>query len=97
MTPASRWIYAVSFVLASAGFLLPYGWPLSVIGVLLSALSGRWLFAILIGLLLDVAWGAPTGTARVLFFPFAAAALAGVAARELAARYFFNRGAQDRL
>ncbi len=60
MTQNTRWIYAVSFALAAAGFLMPL-WPLSVLGLLLAALSGRWLFAIAMGLLLDIGWGPPGG------------------------------------
>lgn len=96
MTSSSRWIYAVSFLLASAGFLLPL-WPLSVLGVLLCALSGRFAFGLLMGLLLDLAWGAPTGTAQYLFFPFVALALVGVLARYFGSRYFLDRNLQEKI
>lgn len=96
MTPNSRWIYAVSFVLAATGFLMPM-WPLSVLGVLICALSGRFIFAFVMGLIIDIAWGAPTGTAQYLYFPFAAVALAAIVARHFGARYVFDRSAQERL
>lgn len=96
MSPSSRWIFAVTFVLASTGFLLPF-WPLSVLGVVLCALSGRWFFALFIGLMLDIAWGAPTGTAQYLYFPFTALALLCVVARYWGARYFLDRNPQEHL
>lgn len=96
MTSNSRWIYAVSFVLASTGFLLPF-WPLSLAGVALCALSGRYIFALLIGLLLDVAYGAPLATARFLYFPFVAFALLCLVARVWGERYFFDRSGQEKI
>jgi hypothetical protein len=96
MTPNSRWIYAVSFALGATGFLLPL-WPLSVLGVLLCALSGRFIFALFMGLLLDLAWGAPTGTARFLFFPFFAVALVAALGRYFGGRFLFDRRPQERL
>jgi hypothetical protein len=72
----SRWILALSFAFAAAGFLLPL-WPLSLAGIVLAALSGRWFFAILFGLLLDIAYGAPIGRWHFLYFPFTLTALLG--------------------
>ncbi len=51
---STKWILASSFALSAIGFLLPF-WPLAVVGILLAALSGRVVFAIAIGLLLDIA------------------------------------------
>ena len=96
ISPASRWLYAVSFALVAAGFLMPL-WPLCVVGLLLCALSGRWLFALFLGLLLDVAWGAPTGLAQYLFLPFTLCALAAAMARLWGGSYFLERGARDTL
>jgi hypothetical protein len=96
MSRNSRWIYAATFLLAAAGFLVPF-WPLSVLGTLIAALSGRWIFAILMGLLLDIAWGAPTGTLRFLFFPFTIVALLGVIARYWGSYYFLDKNPQERL
>jgi hypothetical protein len=96
MSRSSRYIYAVSFILGAAGFLLPL-WPLSVLGVLLCALSGRFIFALFMGLLLDIAWGAPSGTAQYLFFPFAALALGGVVVHVFGVRYFFDRTVQEKI
>jgi len=65
----TRWIVAVSFALAAAGFLLPF-WPISMIGIVLAAASGRYVAAVTIGLLLDIAYGAPIGHWRFLYVPF---------------------------
>ena len=96
MSHNSRFIYAVTFLLASAGFLVPL-WPLSVAGVLLAALSGRWIFGVLTGLLLDLAWGAPTGTLYYFFFPFTIVALAGFIARYWGSYYFLDRNRQEKI
>ena len=96
MSQNSRWIYAIAFLLASAGFLVPF-WPLSVAGIVLAALSGRRIFAVITGLLLDLAWGAPTGTLHYFFFPFTIAALAGFIARYCGSQYFFDRNPQEKL
>lgn len=96
MTPASRYIYAVSFVLVAGGFLTPW-WPLSVFGVALAALSGRWLFGLLAGVILDLAYGAPTTTAQFLFFPFGLFALLLALVRVVANRFLFSRGFREKI
>lgn len=92
---ASRWIYAVSFVLAGAGFLVPY-WPLALLGIMLSALSGRWIFGLFIAVLLDAAWGV-LPLFGFLYFPFTLAALVAALARYWGARSFFDRSHPDTL
>ncbi len=72
-------------------------WPLSVVGVVLAALSGRWIFAVIVGLMLDLAWGAPTGMYRYLFFPFTIVALAGFIVRYWGSRYFLDKNPQERI
>ena len=96
MTQSSRWIYATTFLLAAAGVLLPF-WPLSIAGVLIAALSGRWIFAVIIALLVDLAWGAPTGVLHFLYFPFTLLALAAAAARMWGGRYFLDKHPQEKL
>lgn len=91
MNRNTSWIVATSFLIAAAGFLLPF-WPLTVAGIALCALSGRWAFAIAIGLLLDVGYGAPIGPLRALYVPFTLCALLFTAARLFGSRYMFKRG-----
>ena len=74
---STAWITALSCALVAGGFLLPL-WPLSVAGIILAALSGRWLCAVLLGLLLDSAYGAPIGRWHFIYFPFTLAALVGI-------------------
>lgn len=93
---ASRWIYAVSFALIGTGFLLPL-WPVSLAGVALAALSGRWIFGLFMALLLDVAWGAPFGLAQYLYVPFTIAAIVFALARYWGASYFYDRSTLDTL
>lgn len=96
MTLASRYIYALSFAIAATGFLLPF-WPLCVVGILIAALSGRYVFAIIMGLLLDLGFGQPTGITRYLMVPFAL--LAGIASlmRVYAGAYFLDKTPPDTL
>jgi hypothetical protein len=96
MTQSSRWIYALSFLLAAAGFLLPL-WPLCIVGIFIAAFSGRWLFGITVALLIDIAWGAPTGTLHYLFFPFTLFAVLGALARMWGAEYFLDKNPQEKL
>lgn len=96
ISPASRWIYAVSTLLVAMGFLLPF-WPVSVAGILLCGLSGRVVGGIFLGLLLDLAWGAPTGTAHLLFFPMTALAIASLLLRYFGMRYVLDRAPQEHL
>lgn len=96
MTLASRYIYAVSFAIAAVGFLLPF-WPLSVVGILIAALSGRYFFAIVMALMLDVGSGAPIGTWHFLFVPFTIVAIAASMARVMAGRYFLDKTPLDTL
>jgi hypothetical protein len=91
-----RWIFALSFVLAAAGFLLPF-WPLELAGVLLAALSGHWIFAVGLGLLLDLAYGAPVGRFEFLYLPFTLAALLGALVYRVGLRYLFDATRHDTL
>jgi hypothetical protein len=64
----------LSVMLVIAGFLVPL-WELQVIGILLAGLSGRLIVAIGLGLLVDIAYGTPTGIFHFLYFPFTLLAL----------------------
>lgn len=96
MNSASRYLYAVTFILAASGFLLPW-WPLCVVGIVLCALSGRAFFAVFVALLLDLAWGPPTGMLHPVVMPFTLLALTLVAARLWGGRYFLGRGMPEHL
>ena len=85
-TNATRWILALSFALAAVGFLLPL-WPLTLMGIAIAALSGRWIFAVIIGLLLDVAYGTPVGRWHFLYFPFTIFAFVAALIRYYASAY----------
>ncbi|MDO8548464.1 MAG: hypothetical protein Q7R71_02215 [bacterium] len=90
MQSTTTWIVATSFLIATAGFLLPF-WPLTVVGIGLCALSGRFLFAIAIGLLLDVGYGAPVGPWHALYVPFTLCALLFSALCMIGERYMLKR------
>lgn len=93
---SQRFLLALFFMLAALGFLLPF-WPLSVAGIVLAALWGRWFSALLIGLLLDLAWGAPVGLAQFLYFPFTLIAVVAALARLWVARYLLDRAPQEKI
>ncbi len=90
MSANTKWILSISFLLAAVGFLLPL-WPLSLLGIALAALSGRWVFAIAIGVLLDLAYGAPLGTLHYLYFPFTLAAVVLSLVRYVGMGYVMNK------
>jgi hypothetical protein len=81
------WMLLISFILMALGFLLPF-WPLGLLGILLAAASGRYIAAIAMGLLLDVAFGAPVGRWSFLYVPFTLFAAATSALRYYLSSYF---------
>ncbi len=96
MTVTSRYIFALSFAIAAVGFLLPF-WPLSVIGILIAALSGRYFFAIPMALLLDLGSGLPTGWLQYVFVPFTILAVLASLLRVYASAYFLDKTPPDTL
>ncbi len=66
-------INIVAWALVAAGFVLM--WPLSALGLLLLGITGRYAAAIAAGLLLDVAFGVPTGVLHTVYVPFTLLAL----------------------
>lgn len=90
MSSAFRYLYAISFIITAAGFLLPF-WPLSALGVSLAALSGRYFFAICMALLVDIGSGAPTGLLRYAIAPFTLLAIIATLARVFGRRYFLDK------
>jgi len=94
MSRSSLTVYALSFIIMAAGVLLPL-WPLSVVGILIAALSGRWIFAILMALLIDLALGVPQGTLHVLYVPFTILAVVASLLRYFLSGYFLDRSGSD--
>ena len=85
----TRLLLSACFLLAALGFLLPM-WPLSALGIFLAGLSGRYMFAITMGLLFDVAYGAPMGALHFAWFPFTLLAIAAQLCRVFGKRYFLG-------
>lgn len=96
MTMASRYIYALTFAITATGFLLPF-WPLCVVGILIATLSGRYVFGILVALLIDLGSGVPTGILRYLFVPFTILAILAALVRVFAVSYFLDKTPPDTL
>lgn len=90
MTTSSRYIYALTFAISATGFLLPF-WPLCVVGILIATLSGRYVFGIIVALLIDVGSGVPTGILHYLFVPFTILAIAATLLRVFAGSYFLDK------
>ncbi len=89
-------IFALSFLCAATGFLIPF-WPLTVVGVVGAALFGQYIFAVVLGVLLDLAYGSPTGFLHYLFFPFTILSAASIVLRILGKKYLFRKAPQEHL
>lgn len=74
---SKRICVALACGVVAAGFLFGF-WPLCLIGVMLAAALGRSVSALLLGLLLDVAYGVPAGFLHVVYFPITLFAVASV-------------------
>lgn len=96
MNIASRYIYALTFAITATGFLLPF-WPLCVAGILIATLSGRYVFGIILALLIDVGAGVPTGILHYLFVPFTILAIAAALVRVFVVSYFLDKTPPDTL
>lgn len=92
----TKWIWVVSFLFVSGGFVLGF-WPASLLGVIFAGIMDAYIAAILFGLLLDVAYGAPNGLVEYLYFPFTLTAIFSIVLKNLGTRYFLKRDAQERL
>ena len=82
-------IAGAAVVLFAAGIL--WWWPLAVLAVVVAA----WVvpfFGIVLGLLLDIVWGAPQGALHFLYFPWTLLAILVALARYISPRFFFSRG-----
>ena len=91
-----KWVFILAFLLASGGFIIPF-WPLEVLGILAAAFGGLGVVAIGLGLLLDLAYGMPTGFLHYLFFPFTLLAILALAGRYFGLRVLFERAGHDTL
>lgn len=96
MTLASRYIYALSFAIAAIGFLMPL-WPLCILGILIAALSGRYFFAMLVAILLDLGFGPPVGLLHYLYMPFTILAAIAALVRYFGGSYFLDKTPLDTL
>ncbi len=93
---ATHWLALSIYVVSSASFVLQF-WPLAAVGVIALTFVGGGLLSLPLALLLDLAYGEPTGYAAYLFFPYTVAALAIVTIRHTAGRYFLRRASRDTL
>lgn len=93
---STRWTLALIFLVTAGSFLLGF-WPLAAVGVAAMGFVGKGYTAVLLGLLLDLAYGAPVSSAGYLFFPFTILGLFVVVVRYWGLRYFINRDSQERL
>lgn len=90
MNYQSRPVLFFLLLLGAAGFSLPF-WPLSLVSILLLGFFNRPVYCIALGLLLDLAWGAPQGTLGAVLFPLTIVGCFAVLLRMLADRYFFPK------
>jgi len=83
-------------LLVLAGFLIPF-WSLAALAVVAAAFLGEIVMALILGLLLDLVYGAPTGTFSFLLFPFTLLALLCVVGERTGVRMLFDRSESDTL
>ena len=92
----SKRIYSlIGFVLFAAGFVFSF-WPLGALGLLLAAAMGQYGSAIILGLLMDVAYGKPVGMWHFLYVPFTLLSFIVIALHYSLSSYF-REGGIDRL
>jgi hypothetical protein len=86
----TRAIQTFSILLVIVGFLLPL-WELQVVGIILAGISGRYLVAFLLGLVVDIAYGPPTGVLHATFFPFTLLALLSIGIFQLGKNFVLDK------
>src|SRR5689334_4215668 len=91
-----RLFIALCFMLGGLGFLLSL-WPLEALSIALGAVGGEYIFALFLGILLDVAYGVPPGLLHFLFFPFTLLAALGIVIRIVVKRYFLQKSPQEKI
>jgi len=84
-------VFCIVLVVALCLFGLLKWWPIAALAVAAGALLAPPL-GVGLGLVLDIAWGAPPGALHFLYFPWTLLALVIVSARALAPKFFFSRG-----
>ncbi len=80
----------LAIISAALGVLVPF-WPLLILSILLLASGGRLILALAFGILLDIAFGVPTGMFAPLYFPFTVVALLAALGMRLGARFMIDR------
>lgn len=90
------WTYVASFLLAAGGYLLPF-WPLSLLGILLAVVRGKWIFAVVLALLVDLMWGPVFGLVSVVYVPFTVFAVVASALRYFLAQNLLSKSPPERL
>lgn len=89
-------ILAIAFLCAASGFIINF-WPLEVVGIVGAALLGHYIFALLVGVMLDLAYGTPTGILYYLFFPFTLLAAASVLGRIVGKKFLIRKTPPEHL
>jgi len=92
----TRFLTFCLLLLVLASFLFEF-WPLAVIGLAALGFVGRGFLAPLLGLLLDLAYGAPVGLVTYLFFPYTLLGLLTLGIRYSFGRYLLERASRDTL
>lgn len=91
-----RSILALSIFLVVLGFFIPL-WQLQCVGIILAGVSGRYILALLLGLLVDIAYGAPLGLFHAVSFPFTLLAFCSALAWFVGRRFILNKNISTRL
>jgi hypothetical protein len=81
--------FGVSILLVTAGFFIPF-WPLCVVGVLLLGATSHRILALMTGVLLDLAYGVPTGIFHIILFPFTILAIIAMLFPVLSKQYLLG-------
>ena len=91
-----KWVLSAAFFLVAVGFFTPF-WPLAALGVLVAALYGATVASVVLGLLLDIAYGPPVGVFSYLLFPFTLLAAVCIVGRYLGVVTLYDRGGSNTL
>lgn len=94
--PTKKWLYIIAFLFVTGGFLIPF-WPLEVVGIATAAFTGSGFVAPALGLLLDLAYGSPTGMLHYLYFPFTLGGFLILIVRYVGIRFALERSWGNRL